>query len=194
MSDRSEAIGLASVSSLFPPPNRSAACFEMNDQLGAAGAELYRRQHRLARVLAALERRHRHLINADNAHDLLHDVGLAMDVGAPRGNGNLHHRAVARHDETEMGQDAPHLGERHLDAREPLDLGQREIDHAVVGERFADHDILRRRAATELHDKLGRKLEARHHEGRIDAALEAIARVRIDAELAPGLRNVDLVP
>ena len=37
-------------------------------------------------------------------------------------------------------------------------------------------------------------LEPRHHEGGIDAALEAIARIRIDAELAAGLRDVDLVP
>jgi hypothetical protein len=29
---------------------------------------------------------------------------------------------------------------------------------------------------------------------RIDAALEAIARVRIDAELAPGLRDVERIP
>jgi len=39
-----------------------------------------------------------------------------------------------------------------------------------------------------------REFEPRHHEGRIDAALEAIARVRIDAELAAGLGDVDLVP
>ena len=40
----------------------------------------------------------------------------------------------------------------------------------------------------------GRQLQPRHHEVRIDAALEAIARVRIDAELAPGLRDVERRP
>ncbi len=41
---------------------------------------------------------------------------------------------------------------------------------------------------------LRRELEARQQEGRIDAALEAIARVRIDAELAAGLRDVERLP
>ena len=39
-----------------------------------------------------------------------------------------------------------------------------------------------------------RQLQAGDHEIRIDAALEAVARVGIDAELAPGLRDVELVP
>src|ERR1700756_2203588 len=102
MSERSAAIGLASTSSLFPPPNNSAACLEMNDQVTAStipraarprlarrgagwGAELDRRQHRLARCVAPLERRLGHIVDADNAHDLLHDVGLAVHVAAPGG-------------------------------------------------------------------------------------------------------------
>ena len=93
-----------------------------------------------------------------------------------------------------MAEDALHLDQRHLDAGEPLDLGQREIDHALVAEAIADDDVLRRRAAAELEHQLGRHLQARHHEGRIDAALEAVARIRIDAELAAGLGDVDLVP
>src|SRR5262249_24996165 len=38
------------------------------------------------------------------------------------------------------------------------------------------------------------ELEPRHQERRIDAALEAIARVRIDTELAAGLRDVERLP
>ena len=37
-----------------------------------------------------------------------------------------------------------------------------------------------------IQDHAGRELEARQHEGRIDAALEAVARVGDDAELAAG--------
>src|ERR1044072_5715146 len=44
--------------------------------LGAAIAQLQRREDRLARVLAPLERRQRHLVDADDAHHLLDDVGL----------------------------------------------------------------------------------------------------------------------
>ena len=145
-------------------------------------------------VVAALERRHRHLVDADDAHDLLDDVGLAVHVGAPGGHRDLHHRAAAGHHEAEMAEDALHFGQRHVDAGEALDLAEREIDHAVFAEGVADDDVLRRRAAAQFHHQLGRHLQPRHHEGRIDAALEAIARIRIDAELAAGLRDVDLVP
>ncbi len=167
----------------------------------AASARLARRvrswiggQDRLARRVAALERRHRHLVDADDAHDLLDDVGLAVHVGAPGGHRDLHHRAAAGHHEAEMAEDALHLRQRHVDAGEALDFGQRKIDHAVVAEGLADDDILRRRAAAHFHHQPGRHLQPRHHEGRIDAALETIARIRIDAELAAGLRDVDLVP
>jgi len=93
-----------------------------------------------------------------------------------------------------MGEDALHLGKRHVDAGETLDLGNREIDHAIVGKRFACDHNFRRRAAADIQHQPCRHLQARHHERRIDAALKAIARVRIDAELAAGLRDVDLVP
>ena len=77
--------------------------------LGAAGAQLDRREDRLARRVAAFERRHRHLVDADNAHDLLDDVGLAVHVGAPGRHRDLHHRAGAGHHEAEMAEDALHL-------------------------------------------------------------------------------------
>ena len=48
-----------------------------------AGADLQRREHRLARGFAALERRQRHGVDADDAHDLLDEVGGAVHVGAP---------------------------------------------------------------------------------------------------------------
>ena len=162
--------------------------------LGAAGAELDGGEHRLARGVAALERRHRHLVDADNAHDLLDDVGLAVDVGSPRGHRDLHHRAAAGHHETEMAENALHLCQGHVDSGQSFDLGERKIDHAIVAEGVADHDVLRRRAAAQLHYQPGRHFQPRHHEGGIDAALEPITRVRIDAELAAGLRDVDLVP
>ena len=94
MSDKSAAIGLASASSGLPPPNNSAASLAMNDQvtastrLRAASARLalrvrtwIGRQHRLARRLAAVERRRRHAIDADDAHDLLDNVGLVLTSG-----------------------------------------------------------------------------------------------------------------
>ena len=208
MSDRSAAIGLASASSALAAAEQFGG--RLGDErpghgldhaargqraLGAAGAQLDRRQDRLARRVAAIERRHRHLVDADDAHDLLDDVGLAVHVGAPGRHRDLHHRAAAGHHEAEMAEDALHLRQRRR--RSParrLTSVEREIDHAIVAEGIADDDIFRRRAAAQLHHQPGRHLQPRHHEGRIDAALETIARVRIDAELAAGLRDVDLVP
>ena len=62
------------------------------------------------------------------------------------------------------------------------------------GFRLAGDGDLRRLAAAEIEHHPGRELEARHHEGRIDAALEAVARVGVDAELAAGLGDVERLP
>ena len=50
---------------------------------GFARAKLDRREHRLARRGAAIERRRRHAVDAENAGDLLDDIGLALHVAAP---------------------------------------------------------------------------------------------------------------
>ena len=86
-------------------------------------------------------------------------------------------------------------GERQLRGRRGACTSlEREIDDASFGARIAGDDDLRRRAAAEIEHHLRRQLEAGQHEGRIDAALEAVARVGIDAELAAGLRDVERRP
>src|SRR5665213_1549524 len=162
--------------------------------LGAPGARLDRAEDRLARRVAALEWRHRYPVDPDHAHDFLDNIGLAVHVGAPGRHRDLYHRAVAGQHETEMAEDALYLQQRYLDPGKPLDLGQRKIDDAVVAEGVADNDILRRRTAAQFDHQPGRHFKPRHHEGRIDAAFETIAGIGIDAELAAGLGDVDLVP
>ena len=51
---------------------------------------------------------------------------------------------------------------------------------------FPRHDGLRRLAAAQIEDHGGGDLDAVGHEGRIDAALEAVAGIGLDAELAAG--------
>src|SRR5262249_60095856 len=51
--------------------------------LGFAGAQLNGREHRLARSLTSIKGRRRNAIDADNTHDLLHWVGLALDISPP---------------------------------------------------------------------------------------------------------------
>ena len=96
MSERSAAIGLASASSGLPPPNSSACFLAMNDhvtastRLRAASARLALRVRTwigvstgLRGAVAARKRRRRHLVDADDAHDLLDDIGFALHVGPP---------------------------------------------------------------------------------------------------------------
>ena len=207
MSDRSEAMGLASASSLLPPPNNSACGLEMNDQVTAstmpraASARLARRVRSwigLRIGLRGSSPRSNGVIGTLST-PMMRTISSTISAlpctsDTPGGHRDLHHRAAAGHHEAEMAEDAPHLRQRHVDAGEALHLAQREIDHAIVAEGLADHDVFRRRAAADFHHQPRRHLQPRHHEGGIDAALETITRIRIDAELAAGLRDVDLVP
>ena len=207
MSDSSAAIGLASASSALAaaeqfglrlgderPGHRLGQPARRERALGLAGAHLRRGQHRLARRVAAVERRRRDAIDADDAHDLLDDVGLALDVGPPRRRRDLHAAVLAGDEEAELGEHAAHLDQTEIEAGEPLQFAGREVDDLVRRFGLAGDGDLGRRAAAQLDHHLRRELEPRQHEVRIDAALEAIARVGVDAELAPGLRDVERLP
>jgi hypothetical protein len=43
------------------------------------------------------------LVNTMDAHDLFHEIGLAVDIGTPGGNGDLDGLAGAGHLEAEAG-------------------------------------------------------------------------------------------
>ena len=60
--------------------------------------------------------------------------------------------------------------------------------------RAPRNDCLRRPAAAQIEHHFCRQLEPGKHESRIDTALEPVAGVGIDAELAAGLGDIDLVP
>ena len=96
MSESSAAIGLASASvgraaaeqfglALCDkrPGHRFGHAARSQRALGLARAVLDRCQHALARMLAARKRRRRHSIDADDAHEFLDDIGLALNVGPP---------------------------------------------------------------------------------------------------------------
>ena len=65
------------------------------DERWEAVEEAERLYHDTRRRVATAERRRRNAIDADDAYDLLDDVGLALDVGPPRRRGDLHHVPVA---------------------------------------------------------------------------------------------------
>ena len=207
MSDSSAAIGLASASAALPPPNNSASRLEMNDQVTAsvmpraASARLASRVRSWMAVSTGLRASAPRgngvagtLLDADDAHDLLDDVGAALHVRPPRRHRDFDLLALAGGEEAELLQHAAHVGERQFEAGQPRQFAQREVDDLFLGRRVAGDDDLGGLAAAQIEHHLGRQLEAGQHEIRIDAALEAVARVGIDAELAAGLRDVELVP
>ena len=119
--------------------------------------------------------------------DLFDEIGLALDVGAPGWRGDLETVAVGGHGEAEGGEDARLLGRRDLHADEADHAGGVErVGPGGVGDGAGMGD-LGRLAAAEVEDEAGRHLDAVGRVGGIDAALEAVAGVGIDAETAPGV-------
>jgi len=144
-----------------------------------------------ARCIATLERVIGNLSTPDDAPQLLDDVGLPLHVRAPGGTATF-----------TMGPLPAIMKPRWLRMRlistsgtsiaaRRLTFGDREIDHAVFTESVADDDVLPTVGRRTAPSPVWSRVRAPAHERRIDAALEAIARIRIDAELAAGLGDVD---
>ena len=96
--------------------------------------------------------------------------------------------------EAERTKHALDLRQVDLDAGQALHLVERKIDHALGRLGLARYRHLRGLAAAEIEHHSGRELEPRQHEGGIDPAFEAVARIRNNAELAAGLRDVQRLP
>ena len=179
----------------------------MNDQVTASTrprcgeraargrAQLLRRSDaRAADRLGAPHRQRRHAVVAVMADQLLDDIRLHADVVAP---GRRRHPdrpgAVARHLEAqalELLADRRHL---QRDPRKALQLVDPEPEGAGRLGHGARHDRRTRLAAAQLQDQPGRVLGAGQHHRRVDAALEAGARVALDAEPAAGRRGTDRI-
>ena len=207
MSDSSAAIGLASASSALPPPNSSASRFETNDQVTAsirpraASARLALRVRFWIGVSTGLRASAPRGNGVDGTWSTPTMRTSSSTMSArPCTSGRQDGTATFTRSLWPAAKKPSFSSTRRTSASgsfRPASRGnslKREIDDRFLRRRIAgDHD-LRRRAAAEIEHHLRRQLEARQHEGRIDAALEAIARVGIDGELAPGLRDVELVP
>ena len=164
--------------------------------LGPAGAGLDEGEQRLEGAGSAAERRRRHAVDADDAHHLLDEIGLDGGRRAPARHGDRERplRAMRLGHEAERGKDAAHLGHGGIDAAKAFHLGDRELDDIDRVRNLAGEEDLAWASATEIHDHLGGEFETRHVEGRVDAALVAVAGVGVDAELAAGLGDVERFP
>src|SRR3954447_5115573 len=96
--------------------------------LGLARAILDRREHRLACMLTAREWRRWHLVDTNDAHHFLDDIGLTMNIRPPRWHCDFHLLALTGGEETELLERAAHVVYRHLEAGQARQLAQGEIN------------------------------------------------------------------
>src|SRR5204863_3084870 len=122
-------------------------------------------------------------IDAEDAHHLLDDIGLAFDVRTPRRYRDFELRVLPGDVEAQRAEHPPHLLRIGVEAGEPFELRDRELDPLLLDTSVACDRYVRWRAAAQLEHQLGRKLEPGHHEGRIDAGLEPAARGGMNAAL-----------
>ena len=149
------------------------------------------RQHRL-RHAGARTRQRLALEPAQrgDAGDLFDQVGLALHVRAPRG----HRRHIAVEHEPQRLQRPALLVLGDVHPHQPLRPRRVQPVGAggVGGGARLDH--MARLAATEVEDQLRRQLKPVAGEGRVHAALEAVAGIRVDAQRPPGRRDPDRLP
>ena len=143
---------------------------------------------------ARRQRRRGHAVEPDDPHDLLDQVSLSLDVGPPARNGDLEAVPLAGDPEAQHAERRLDLRRSEIETGEPSHLGDGEVDDQVPLGNGAGRDDLGGLPAAELQHKLGRELEAGQREGRIDAALEAVAGVGIDVQRAARAGDVERVP
>ncbi len=117
-----------------------------------------------------------------------------MHVRSPRRRGDPDLFPGARYPETELLQDESHLGHEQRQPGETFHLRPRKLDHRRRCRDLAGDLQLGWRAAAQVEDQFRREFGTRDAERRIDAALEAVSRVAVDAELAARQRDVERVP
>ncbi len=158
-------------------------------------AALHRREDRPRHARRTGQRLALDLRQRGDAGDLLDEIGLAADVGAParHADGADAGRIRLARREAERRQDPHLLRRRDLDAEEAHDAGRVEaVAPRRLRHRAGDLD-LGGLAAAEVEDHPGRELDPRRGEGRVDAALETVAGVGVDLQAAAGARRADRI-
>ncbi len=207
MSERSAAMGFARLSSGLPPPKVSAWALDTKDQVMAST------RPRAASVRRPV--RARFCSGVSTAREMLSDFGSGVDItlsrptmrmtsstrsalpctsGRQLGAATFKMSLWPEMEKPSRLQNEPDLGGMKVEAGETLHFGQREIDGAARVRNFAGDENLGRLAAAQIENEPGREFETRHHEVRIDAAFEAVARIGMNAERAAGLRDVERIP
>ncbi len=129
----------------------------------------------------------RQAVQPDKPGDFLDHIDLARHVGPPRRHDDAQHVAIARRLEADGLEQAPRLVRRHGDAEQALDARQPKLDGRRFERRGDDvRDARRERPAGDVGQQGRRPRRGAELARRVDAALEAVARVRREAEALRG--------
>ena len=176
------------------PRNRLRPAIGGQRAAGAAGALRAFAQHRLTIAFQPRQRRGVQLVIAVDAGDFLDQIGVLRQVAAPgrRLDDRLFAHAVNR--AAEIGQDLHFALFAQRQTGKAARLRQIEADRFRRSGNLARDFDLGGFAAAQLHDHFSGQFQPGLHEMRVDAAREAVLRIRHDAQLAAYLRNGDGVP
>ena len=166
------------------PGDRLGHSPSRQDAARPAHAALGFSEHGARHAARAGHRRRRHLVEADDAHHLLDEVGGPVDVGPPARRRDLYRRALALDGEAQRLQGGADLLLLDVDAGELGDEARLEVDDGYPLRRRPGDPPLGRCSARDLHHQGRGEIEARQDERGIDAPLEAVARIGDDAGLA----------
>ena len=210
MSERSAAIGLASASAGAPPPNSFGLLLgdegpghRLDAGRGAASARRASRARFCISVSTGLARRPSSARQRRRGHAV--DAGMrrisstmsALPWMSGRQDGGDDWRDVARlrrrEAERAQGSPSPRRAERRAPAAACVSLQGKSM-RARARRRIARRRPFATARRRRFEHELRREIEPRHAEVGIDAALEAIARVGHDPELAAGVGDVHRVP
>ncbi|MNZ49220.1 hypothetical protein D3C78_669810 [compost metagenome] len=129
-----------------------------------------------------------------DAHDFFNQIGLAVDIRAPGGDGHGDSLARSLDTETKTLENGEALLRGDFQTRQALDFRQREIDDLGLMALITNDAGFAGNAAAQCQNQFGGALQTRNHIFRIDTTLETITRIGDDAERTAGLGNVDRIP
>src|SRR6185312_2457481 len=90
-----------------------------------------------------------HTVNADNTHELLDDIGTAVNVWPPGWHGDFHALALAGDEKAEFFQYTPQVRKLQFQPGESWKFAKRKIDDLFLRRRIAGDSDFRRFAAAE---------------------------------------------
>src|SRR5215813_995293 len=155
----------------------------------APHARLHFGQHRTRHPGGARHWRSGHAVDAGEPHNLLGEIDRHGNIRTPRWRSRFELRRTALELDAERGEERLNLAALQHEPAQALDELRIENERCVRLRRSAGDFDLARLAAADVEHHTGGELEARYHEGGIDASLESEPRIRLDIEFPARARG-----